>query len=152
MRDKDISTLWEQFTEAIDRSYASRNKDWSEDPRHELRDYATNESMFNALERMVDAETATERQHRNARPYQPTNRWYVSQRNAAKLLLMSGAADIVRDWRAGKKDDVVPSGLRWLRIRRTIAEAELLGFIAREYLTTKWADAVKAIDYTTLHN
>ena len=60
-------------------------------------------------------------------------------------------ADLVRDYQGGHQD-AMPSSLRWLKIRRTVAEAELLGWIVRDYLTREWVLAVEAIDYTKLHN
>jgi hypothetical protein len=154
-KSKQIESLWDTFQAAIDAAYKDATKDWNDDPRYCLRNYASNVGWHDEMQLLIDKETEEERKHRKARPYVvgEGNKFYVSAINAAKLLLMTGAADVVsKDTKNASLSSIPPAPFRWLMIRRTIAEAELLGWIVRDYLTVEWCEQVKAIDYTKLHN
>lgn len=147
-KSKQIQALWEQFQQAIDTTYQEwkTNHDRQhDDPRGLLDDYATNQTTSDDLGNLVVTETKTERQHRTARPYSPSNKFLVSATDAAKLLLMGNAAD-------GSEAQQMPPATIFIQWRRTAAEAHLLGYLAKDSIGEMWRANVRAIDYTKLHN
>lgn len=139
---KYINGLWQEFRQAINAAYKanagkSGEASWN---TNALRDYAT-EGWHDDLSKLLKAETANERQHRNGMPQ--TVRPAISSETASKLLLMRNAAD------GADRTEMVPAS-HFLVYRKTAIEAEVIGWIAREHLTAAWRAAVRTMDYAEL--
>jgi hypothetical protein len=50
----------------------------------------------------------------------------------------------------GSKLDEMPAGTEFLIFRQTAAEARLIGFLARNFITDDWRNRVEALDYADL--
>ena len=136
---RQIDILWSDFREAINQAYAQGEKQhFSGDPSA-LRDYAENISCFDNTAALLGRETANERQHRRNRPSVPG----FSVESAAKLILMNHAAE-------GSKLDAVPDGTTFLIYCQTAAEARVIGFLVKDFITSEWRDRVSALDYSKL--
>jgi len=133
-------TLWTEFRDAINRAYAAQGKrNYIENDFACLADYAEDVSMSDALQQLVDRETANERQHRSNRPAVPG----FSAGTAARLILMENA-------RKGAELSEIPRATAFLVLRQTAVEAEVIGYIVRNYLPKPWRDAVASLDYAKL--
>lgn len=130
-----IDQLWDEFRQSINEAYASAKVD----PLLCLHDYAENISWNDSTARLLGRETANERQHRSNRPSVPG----FSAESASKLILMSQAA-------VGSKLDEMPAGTEFLVFRQTAAEARLIGFLARNFISDEWRARVEALDYAEL--
>lgn len=131
-------TLWNEFREAINRAYQTNGKGEAfTDDFGCLRDYA--DFMGDALQQLLDRETANERQHRSHRPAVPG----FSAGTAARLILMENA-------RKGAELSEMPRATAFLVLRQTAVEAEVIGYIVRDYLPKPWRDAVANLDYAKL--
>lgn len=133
-----IDSLWEQFEDAISAAYKEGHKNNNDDVSC-LRDYARDISMNDGLRALVGRETANERQHRRYRPSVSG----FSCESAAKLILMEQAA-------TGSELEQMPKGTEFLIFRRTAAEARLIGFLSKAFITPAWIDVVHKIDYSAL--
>lgn len=134
---REISALWEQFEDAISEAYKEKQYDQFVGC---LRDYARDQSMHHALERLLGRETAHERRHRRGAPYLPSS---FPIGSAAKLLIMEAAKN-------GAESKRMPDATIFLVWRDSAAEAHLVGYLARAHLSQTWRDAVKALDYAKL--
>ena len=133
--NQTIATLWEQLRDAIDAAYAASPRTGEPTPLHDYRRDAT----VDELERLLQAETANERQHRRTTSA-PKG---FSARTASMLILCSNAAT------GARKQDLPPSTI-FLIWRKTAAEAEVLGWLAREHLSAEWLSQVESLDYAKL--
>jgi hypothetical protein len=131
-----INNLWQEMREAINRAYAKagNNQDLIC-----LRDYAENISWSDDLQKLLDTETANERQHRGTRPQVVG----FSAGTAAKLILMQ---NVIKGARLFK----LPSAVDYLRYRHSAFEAEVIGFLVRSQLEKDWFRAVESYDYAKL--
>jgi len=140
---RQIDTLWFSFRTAINKAY--EHADYlskhgnSQEPRTALRDYAENISWSDNLSGLLGRETANERQHRTNRPSVPG----FSPQSAAKLILMSQVSE-------GANLDAVPDGTTFLVFRQTAAEARVLGYLCKSFLTPEWHAAIHSLDYSKL--
>ena len=134
---RQINILWSDFRKAINQAYAQGEKQHFSGAA--LRDYAENISWSDNTAALLGRETANERQHRRNRPSVPG----FSVESAAKLILMTQAAE-------GSKLDAVPDGTTFLRFRQTAAEARVIGFLVKDFITSEWRDRVSALDYSKL--
>ncbi len=136
-----IDKIWDGLRDAIDAAYQAGRMQ-SDDARQCLRDYARNISWSDNLETLLDAETNAERRHRSGRP---ADRWKspISSRNAAKLLLCHNALE-------GSNLQSMPYGARFLVIRKTAAEAEVIGYLIRDHVTPEWRELVSSLDYAEI--
>jgi hypothetical protein len=134
-----INQLFSQFRDAIDAAYAAaQTKGFSGSAHDEincLRDYARNISWSDAVAKLLTAETANERQHRQSRSV----RGFSSQ-DAAKLILCGNVLQ-------GSELQTIPSALTFITFRPSAAEANLLGFLIRAHVTPEWKQAVSSLDY-----
>src|SRR5258708_4071984 len=80
-----IANLWNEFRNAIDTTYTTLGN--LSDDHACLRDYARDISWSDDLQKLLDAETVNERQHRSNRPQIVG----FSAGTAAKLILMQNA-------------------------------------------------------------
>lgn len=133
-----VDSLWGQFREAINSAYDTASQAQDEDGTC-LRDYAENISWSDKLSVLLGRETANERRVRSNRPSVP----HFSNQTAAKLLLMYQAANgaILAD---------MPKSTGFLVFRQSAVEAQVVGFLARRYLSQEWRDTVHALDYAKL--
>lgn len=133
-----VDRLWTDFRDAIDRAYAA---DKTGDAAC-LRDYARNVSWHDALDALVSAEKAAEREHRGfgrrLLGYPPPRA--ISAEHSARLLLLHNAAD-------GAKLAAMPASTDWLIYRRPAVEATLLGYLVRAHVSPDWVAACAALDY-----
>jgi hypothetical protein len=127
-----ISQLWQGLREVIDRAYESHPV---EEEKNALRDYAKDQSWSDDLEKLLASETANERQHRNARSV----RGFSSQ-DAAKLIICN---NVLR----GSELEQIPSALTFISFRASAAEANLLGYLIRGFVTPEWKASVESLDY-----
>lgn len=143
---REINVLWEQFQDAISEAYAASNEAYKagnyHDPRQCLKDYAKDIGWTDALARLLGKETAHERRHRSGRPYEarPSDFPLVS---AAKLLLMENAKN-------GANLSEMPPATIFITYRDSAAEAWLVGWLARGFLSKQWRERVAALDYAKL--
>jgi hypothetical protein len=135
---KTINLLWIELRQRINQAYAVADKTRNEDGIC-LRDYAENISWSDNLCALLGKEAANERQHRSRRPSVPG----FSVEVAAKLLLMENI-------RSGAAKEAMPSATAFLVFRQTAAEAQVIGFLIREYLDQEWRQAVESLDYAKL--
>jgi hypothetical protein len=133
-----INTLWHQFRVAVNAAYDEANKSHDQDGIC-LRDYAENIPWSDSLASLLGREAANERQHRRNRP-SPSG---FSVDMAAKLILLDNAAK-------GAAMSDMPRATSFLVLRRTAVEAEIIGFLARKYLSAEWRAAVSFLDYVQL--
>jgi hypothetical protein len=136
-----INRLWDEMQAFIDAAY--RDGSGTNNPESLLRDY-TDQSWTDALARLLDAETANERQHRNGRP----QGWKapMSNRTAAKLILLGNFAD-------GSEARVMYPATIFLQWRHTAAEMHVVGCLCRAgkaKISDDWRAEVRAIDYAKL--
>ena len=104
-----------------------------------LRDYAENITWSDSLSALLGRETAEERRHRSGR----TSIAGFSNETAAKLILMrqaQHAAEFVE----------IPRATAFLVFRKTAVEAQVIGFLARNFLSQDWIAEVKSLDYAKL--
>lgn len=139
----EINTLWQEFRQAINTTYANGQthsiSDRPEDDATCLRDYAENISWSDDLAALLGRESAEERRHRASRPSVAG----FSIETAAKLLIMENA-------RTGAEMPEMPRATAFLVLRQTAVEAEVIGYLVREQLTEAWKSQVKALDYSKL--
>ena len=133
-----INRLWDEMQEFINAAY--RDGSGTNNPESLLKDYATNQSWTDALGRLLDAETANERRHRNGRP----QGWKapMSNRTAAKLILLGNFAD------GSEAKEMYPATI-FLQWRHTAAEMQVVGCLCRggAKISDDWRAEVRAIDY-----
>jgi len=84
-----INRLWAEMREFINSAY--RDGSGTNNPEALLRDYVEDHSWTDALGKLLDAETANERRHRNGRPQ--GFKAPMSKIAAAKLILLGNFAD-----------------------------------------------------------
>ena len=135
---REVNRLWDEFREAINEAYRLADESRNEDGVC-LRDYAENISWSDDLAKLLASESANEKQHRSSRPAVPG----FSVDTAAKLLLLNNAAE-------GSQLSGIPCATTFLVFRKTAAEARVIGFLARHFLTPEWREAVAALDYAKL--
>lgn len=133
-----INRLWEVMQDRISQAYKNAASGNSEEGMC-LRDYAENQSMHDALSALLGRETANERKHRS---YRPSPRGFSAQ-TAAKLILMTNVD-------SGSMMEAMPTATRFITLRQTAAEAELIGYLSRHTLSYEWGKSVKSLDYTKL--
>lgn len=129
-------TLWSEMRQAINNAYASAGD--NQDLQC-LRDYAEDISWSDDLQKLLDHETANEREHRRNRPSIPG----FGCSTAARLIIMRNVSD-------GSKMEALPKATAFLVLRKTAVEAEVIGFLIREYLAPEWHKAVNSYDYAKL--
>ena len=143
-----VDKLWQQFRAAINGAYAEaeeQNKTYSITQQTKannascLRDYAENISWSDNTARLLGRETANERQHRRNRPSVPG----FSVETAAKLVLLGNVAE-------GSTLKTMPEGTDFLIFRQTAAEARLIGYLIRNFLSDEFREEVKSLDYSDL--
>ena len=142
-----VDTLWREMREAINAAYAIADKEsrnlQGNYRQHEdgmcLRDYAENISWSDSLAGLLGRESANERQHRSNRPSIPG----FSVETAAKLILME-------QMKNGAEDLELPRATAFLVFRKTAIEAQVIGYLIREQLTSAWRESVSALDYAKL--
>jgi len=127
-----ITQIWDGLRDAVDRAYQSATTDETK----ALRDYARNISWSDDLEKLLASETTNEKQHRNARSV----RGFSSQ-DAAKLII---CGNVLR----GSELETIPSALTFITFRKSAAEANLIGYLIRAYLTPEWKQSVQSLDYS----
>ena len=130
-----ISQIWQDLRETINQAYKASS---SSDEGSALRDYAENISWHDDLEKLLASEVTNERQHRGTRSV----RGFSSQ-DAAKLIL---CGNILR----GSELTEMPSALTFITLRPSAAEANLIGYLIREFVTPEWKQAVESYDYSEL--
>lgn len=130
-----ITQLWEGLRDAIDAAYKTNNGNIG----GILRDYARDGSWADDLEKLLQEETANERQHRRDRSA-PKG---FSARDAAMLLLCRNAAK-------GSQLKVIPSAVDFLQFRKTAVEAEVLGWLIRDHVKPEWIARTESLDYAKL--
>jgi hypothetical protein len=135
---KTINLLWIELRQRINQAYAVADKTRNDDGMC-LRDYAENISWSDNLAALLGREATNERQHRSNRPSVPG----FSVETAAKLLVMENI-------RSGATKEAMPSATTFLVFRQTAAEAQVIGFLVREYLDQEWRQAVENLDYSRL--
>jgi hypothetical protein len=128
-----INQLWIELRDAIDSAYASHSV---EDERSALRDYARDILWYDATERLLKSETENERQHRHSRPVRG-----FSVQDAAKLIICKNVL-------SGSELYDMPSALTFISFRASAAEATLLGYLIRNFVSPEWKAAVKSLDYS----
>lgn len=133
-----IDNLWREFRYAINHAYDTADKA-RDDNGTCLRDYAENISWSDNLARLLGRETANERQHRQTRPSVPG----FSNESAAKLIIMTQAVN-------GADAKSLPSSTGFLVYRQTAVESQVIGFLAKAFLSATWRDAVNSMDYAKL--
>ena len=133
-----IDGLWDEFREAINKAYAVAEKVRDEDGCC-LRDYAENISWSDSTARLLGRETANERQHRSNRPSVPG----FSNESAAKLILMQQAA-------TGALSKEMPRATAFLVFRQSAIEAEVIGYLIRNFVTVEWRESLAELDYVKL--
>ena len=135
-----ITQIWSGLRDAIDTAYAaSQKKEFNADGLSEvncLRDYAQNISWNDSLEKLLRSEVQNEMQHRGTRPV----RGFSSQ-DAAKLIICN---NVLR----GSELKTIPSALTFITFRPSAAEANLIGYLIRAYLTPEWKQSVQSLDYS----
>ena len=137
-----INKLWAQFREAINTAYkVSQRPGNALDDENCLHDYAENVSMQDDLAALLGRETANERRHRR-NSAAPAG---FSAGTAAMLILMRNAAD-------GAFLTEMPKATKFLVLRQTAVEAEVIGYLARHALTGEWCKAVREFDYAEMMN
>lgn len=129
-------TLWNEFRESINKAYKAAK---SGEDAECLRDYAENISWSDDLQKLLDRETANERQHRSNRPSIPG----FSAGTAARLIIMQNAVK-------GYLDPEMPKATAFITWRQTAAEAHLVGFLAKSCIDPNWVKAVENFDYAKL--
>jgi len=129
-------TLWNEFRESITKAYRAAK---SGDDAECLRDYAENTGWTDDLEKLLETETANERQHRSNRPAIPG----FSAGTAARLIIMQNAVK-------GYLDPEMPKATAFLVWRKSAAEAHLIGFLAKGFFDPNWVKAVEKFDYAKL--
>jgi len=143
-----VDNLWDLMRGSINAAYAESErqaKTYSITQQAEsngascLCDYAENISWSDSTARLLGRESANERQHRSNRPSVPG----FSVEIAAKLILMSQIS-------AGSKLDAMPNATEFLVFRQTAAEARLIGYLIREFVSDEWRTAVESLDYADL--
>jgi hypothetical protein len=127
-----ITQLWIELRDAIEHAYQAATTEEGK----ALRDYARNISWSDDLEKLLTAETANEKQHRQSRPV----RGFSSQ-DAAKLII---CGNVLR----GTELETIPSALTFITFRPTAAEANLLGYLIRAHVTPEWKASVESLDYS----
>ena len=132
-----INALWDSLRDAIDQTY--RTADVGNDVAGVLRDYARDISWHDDLRELLDRETANERQHRRDRPAVKD----FSAKTAAQLLLMRNVVD-------GSEMRDCPPATDFLRYRKTVVEAQVLGWLIRANVADEWTAAVREFDYAKL--
>jgi hypothetical protein len=136
-----INRLWDEMQEFINAAY--RDGSGTNNPESLLKDYATNQSWTDALGRLLDAETANERRHRNGRP----QGWKAPMSNvtAARLILLGNFAD------GSETKEMYPATI-FLRWRQTAAEMHVVGCLCRTNakISDDWRAEVRALDYAKL--
>ena len=130
--------LWEQFREAINKTYEVASKEYGSEGTY-LRDYAENISWSDNMARLLGRETANERQHRTNRPSVPG----FSNETAAKLILMQQAA-------TGALAKELPSATAFLVFRQSAIEAQVIGFLIRDFVLPQWHEELAQLDYAKL--
>jgi hypothetical protein len=138
---QQLNNLWNQMRDAIDAAYKQEKADDNSGAAitGALRDYARDISWTDALAALVGRETANERQHRQNRP-SPRG---FSAGDAANLIVMNC---VMR----GSERFGMPSGAEFLVFRQTAVEAEVVGFLAKQFITLEWKQAVQKFDYSKL--
>lgn len=91
------------------------------------------------LAALLGREAANERQHRKGKPDSVTLP-NVSIDTATKLILLGNVE-------SGTRLPEMPSALGMLQIRHTALEAEVIGFIVREFLSDGWKQRAGRLDY-----
>ena len=137
-----VDKLWEQMRDSINAAYAAGDADKTHagwDEKTCLRDYAENISWSDSTARLLGRESANERQHRTGRPSVSG----FSVETAAKLILMRNVAD-------GSRLSAMPPATNFLILRQTAVEAEIIGYLIREFVSDEWRQAVDSLDYTKL--
>jgi hypothetical protein len=136
-----INQLWDEMQSFIDAAY--RDGSGTNNPEPLLKDYAKDQSWTDGLGRLLDAETANERQHRTGRP----QGWNapMSNRMAAKLILLGNFAD------GSEAKEMYPATI-FLQWRHTAAEMHVVGCLCRgkAKISDDWRADVRAIDYAKL--
>lgn len=130
-----ISQMWQGLREIINRTYAESDRDES---KNALRDYAEDISWSDDLEKLLSEETHNEKQHRGQRSMRG-----FSTQDAAKLILCT---NVLR----GSELSTMPSALTFIQFRATAAEANLIGYLIRDFVTPEWRALVEAYDYSDL--
>ena len=133
-----IDHLWNQFQGAINLAYARADKTRNEEGAC-LRGYAENISWSDSTARLLGRETANERQHRTNRPSVPG----FSNETAAKLILMQQAA-------TGALAKELPPATAFLVIRQSAIEAQVIGFLIRDFVLPQWREELTQLDYAKL--
>jgi hypothetical protein len=133
-----IDNLWEQFRKAIDAAYADADKKREENGQC-LRDYARDISWSDNLAGLLRRETANEKQHRSGRPSVPG----FSSETASKLVLMNQVG-------CGALLQTMPNATEFLVFRQTAAEARVIGFLVKKFLTVDWRVGLAELDYAKL--
>jgi hypothetical protein len=131
-----VDKLWDELRGTINKAYAAAGDN---EDLQALRDYAENVSWSDDLAALLGRETANERQHRRNRPTVPG----FSAGTAAQCILMNNV-------RMGAEGDEMPSAVKFLVCRQTAIEAEVIGFLIRDYLSPEWCAAVNTLDYSEL--
>lgn len=141
---QQIDALWEQLRGIINYSYnrqrAAENHDEAE-IADALRDFAENQSMNDALLSLLDREAASEVKHRNF----VSGSYPISKTTSAKLLIMAAVVQ-------GAGMLAMPSALSFLLLRKTAAEARVLGFLIRHDIPGDWLKEAAALDYSKIMN
>jgi hypothetical protein len=139
---RKINKLWEIFRNAVDAANADGQKANSADGHAEvnaLHDYTRDNSW--RLNNLLGRETANERRHRR-NEISPRG---FSVGTAAKLHIMNNAGH-------GSTLPAMPPAHLFLTMRQTAIEAEIIGFLARKYLSAVWRAELETLDYSTLMN
>ena len=135
-----VDQLWRELRDAINKAYDEHGrKAQFDDDFGCLRDYAEDISWSDDLAGLLGRESANERQHRSNRPV-PRG---FSVETAAKLILLNNFAK-------GAELSEMPKATAFLVLRKTAVEAEVIGFIIKDYLSADWRAAVNAMDYAEL--
>jgi hypothetical protein len=138
----EIEQLWGQLQATCTRAAASEQSKDQSAIRDALRDYAGEDGkrMLDLLAREIQHEKG----HRRFTSY--TNQGYpLSARTGAMLLICENTA-------RGTDNANMPPATNFIIWRDTAAEAWLLGFMLRGYLSPEWIKRAKALDYSAIMN
>ena len=136
---KQIEKLWNQYRELINTAYQLCKDPRTNPDTFPLRDY-TECAYCDDLHKLLETETANERQHRRGAPRFAAT---ISAYTAAKLLLMNQSAN-------GWKAETMPPATIFLSWRATAATAYTIGFLCRGVEMGTWAEQVSRLDYAKL--
>lgn len=140
---RTVDALWQEFRQVINAAYKNgQTHSISTEVKDDftcLHDYVEDMTWHDDLAALVGREAANEQQHRKNDPPRPG----FSIDTAAKLMIMENA-------RKGAEMAELTRATAFLVFRQTAVEAEVIGWIIRDYLDPVWREKVAGLDYAKL--